>query len=254
MNSIYDFSSFTYHINEGLIKTYDIDKTINDISILLDSYNIKFNIIKNNNTFIINIGNFNSTINILDIVEVTLSNLFNLYGWFPSNMKMENIYGMFNTKKFNKDELYLSYRNLLSVNITFESKFDVLTVDIPDKLYHLSIQQYEKSILKNGLVPKSKSKLTLHDYDGRIYLCDSLLKCQSLISRMKMFYSEEKFNILYDLNNIKKFYNKDVKWIIFEIDTKSANIDKLFLDPNFLGGFYYLNNITKNSIKVVSKE
>jgi hypothetical protein len=196
----------------------------------------------------------NKTPDIINIIEILLSKLFNVYGWFPSSMRMENIYGMFNTKKFNKDELFLSIRNLLSVKLTFESKFDKIVEDIPDKLYHLTIQQYENSILKNGLVPKSKSKLTQHDYDGRIYLCDTALKCKSLVERMKLFYTEERFNILYDIKNIKKYYDKNTKWIIFEIDTKKANIDKLYLDPNFLGGFYYLSNIPANSLKIIEKE
>ena len=42
-----------------------------------------------------------------DVIEILLSSLFNLYGWFPSKMKMENIYGMFNTKKFNKFKVVL---------------------------------------------------------------------------------------------------------------------------------------------------
>ena len=252
MNTIYNFENFVYSINEGLIKTYDIDKTIKDTSTLLDSYNIKFDIIKDDNVFNIEIFEFNKIK--LDVIEILLSSLFNLYGWFPSKMKMENIYGMFNTKKFNKDELYLASKNLLSIKLTFESKFDVLIADIPEKLYHLTIQQYENSILKNGLEPKYKSKLTLHDYDGRIYLCDSLLKCESLIPKMKLFYTEEKFDILYDLKNIKKFYNKNTKYIIFEIDTNKANIDKLYLDPNFTGGFYYLNNVSSEFLKIVEKE
>ena len=254
MSQVYNFENFVYFINEGLIKTYDIDKTIKDTIKLLELYNINFNIVKDNNTFNIEILEFNKTPNMTDIIEILLSSLFNQYGWFPSKMKMENIYGMINTKKFNKDELYLSLKNLLSVILKFESKFDILIKDIPDKLYHITIQQYENSILKNGLEPKSKSKLTLHDYDGRIYLCDSLLKCELLIPKLKLFYIEEKYNILFDLKNIKKFYNKNTKWVIFEIDSNIANIDKLYLDPNFLGGFYYLNNIQPSALKIIKKE
>lgn len=254
MENMYDFNSYVNYINEGLITTYNIDKTISDITDLLNSYNINFLINKKNNTFNVKLLNINKEPNIIDIIEIFLSSVFNLYGWFPSKMVMENLYGMLNTKKFDKNRLFLAIHNLLSFELTFESKFDFIVLNIPDKLYHLTIQQYENDILKNGLVPKSKSKLTLHDYDNRIYLCDNLLKCKHLIKNMNLYYSDEKFDILYNLKNSKKYYNKNTKWAIFEIDSKNAGIDKLYLDPNFSGGFYYLNNISPKSIKIIEKE
>jgi hypothetical protein len=251
---IYNFNNFIRLINEGLIKTYDIDKTISDIDDLLKMYNIKYNIIKKDNIFSIKVFDTNITSNIIDIIEIFLSSIFNLYGWFPSKMYLENIYGMKNSKKFDKDELFMYIKNLLSIEIVFECKFDVIIENIPKKLYHLTIEHYEKSILKNGICPKYKSKLTTHDYDGRIYLCDSILKCKSLISRMNLFYKEEMYDILYDIRNTKKYYNKNTKWLLFEVDTEKAGIDKLYQDPNFLGGYYYLNNIPVESLKIVEKE
>jgi len=112
---IYNFNNFIRLINEGLIKTYDIDKTISDIDDLLKMYNIKYNIIKKDNIFSIKVFDTNITSNIIDIIEIFLSSIFNLYGWFPSKMYLENIYGMKNSKKFDKDELFMYIKNLLSI-------------------------------------------------------------------------------------------------------------------------------------------
>ena len=247
-----DFSRFVNLIQEGLIKTYDIDQTIFDIKNILNHHNLNFNIIKNiNNTFIIELLDFDKINELELILELILSNLIDLHGWFPSIMNLENIYGMKNTKKFNKDELLWISKNVLTAKITFESKFDLLENNIPSIMYHLSIEQYSKDIMTKGIFPKNKSKLTLHDYDGRIYLSDTLISCKSLIPQMKLFYNQEKNNILFDPKNIKKYYNKNTKWIIYKINTKDIN--KLYKDPNS-SGYYFLGNIKPENIEILEKE
>lgn len=251
----YTFDEFVQYINEGLIKTYDIDFTIERIKSTIESYNILFSINKKlNNTFSIKFDDIYITRDIVEIIEIVLSELFNLCGWFPSKMVLENIYAMKNTKKFDMSMIKMYFKNLKSIEITFDSKFDIKTSNIPKKLYHLTIEDYEKSILKYGLIPKYKSKLTSNDYDGRIYVCDNIIKCKSLITRMNLFYKEEKYDILSDIRNKNKIYNKKTNWIIFEIDTTIANIYELYIDPNFVGGYYYLNNIQKNALKIIDRE
>jgi hypothetical protein len=254
MNKIYTFESYINMLNEGLIKTYDIDKTIQDIKNIISTYNLNFNIIKLNNTFKLHISEYNRIPHLKEIIEYLIDSIFNLYGWFPSTLEIANIFGFTNKIKFNKDYLLNPSNNLTDITITFESKFDKIDKDIPKKLYHLSIQHYENDILKNGLIPKSKSKLTSHDYDGRIYLCKSVNDCKILINPMNIFYSKEKDSIIYSGINPKKMYNKNTKWIIYEVDTELANITKLYKDPNFLHGYYYLGNIKKEAIKLVEKE
>ena len=254
MDYIYDFEKYVKNINEGFIKTYDINKTVIGIDTLLNRYNLNFSIEIIDNIFKVNINDFDKIPNLDDILEIFLSTIFNLYGWFPSTMKMTNFFLNEKTMKFRKEELLRPVNNLLKVTITFESKFDEIISNIPDKLYHLTIQQYENDILKNGLLPKSKSKLTAHDYDGRIYLCDIKEKCIALIPSMKRFYSDEKFNIVNDIRNSKKIYNKNTKWIIFEIDSKPAGINILYKDPNYLNGYYYLDFIKPISLKIIDKE
>jgi hypothetical protein len=249
---IRNFSDFISYINEGLIKTYDINKTTIDINRRLNLHDIKHIVtISNNNTFDIKLFEFNkidSSI-IETVVNLIIDTLINLYGWFPSKMSMINIHGMMNNKKFNKLELLETKLYIAEVSITFESKFDTVTEDIPDRLYHLSIQEYKDKILNIGITPKRKSKLTLHDYDGRIYICDNLDSCKSLINDMKMYYSKELYN-----TSFNKEYKKNTKWIIFEIDNSCAKIDKMYKVPNFIGGYYVLNNISKDCIKMIEEE
>jgi len=74
--------------------------------------------------------------------------------------------------------------NLFDIINSAESKFDEIVEDIPNKLYHLSINEYKDKIIKYGLYPKSKNKLTSHL--DRIYLCDNINDCKILINRMSL--------------------------------------------------------------------
>jgi hypothetical protein len=255
MDYIRTFELFISKIEEGLIKTYDIDKTIEDADRLISSFNLKYKLNKlSNNSFDLFIDDFDRITYLKETINSILDNLFDLYGWFPSTLEVVNLFGSKNKFNFKRDYILNPSNNLSSIKITFESKFDLIDNDIPDKLYHLSIQQYEKSILKFGLLTKGKSKLISHEYDGRIYLCKSIDSCKNLINQMNIFYSKEKDTILYSGKNPKKIYNKNTKWIIYEIDTELADIKKLYKDPNYLNGYYYLENIKKESLSIVDKE
>ena len=255
MEFIYRFDIFINKINEGLIKTYDINKTTEDIDRIISSYNIKHYLkILNNNSFELTINEFNRIPYLKETIEYILDSLFNLYGWFPSKMEITNIFGYTNNLNFTKDYLLNPSNNISDIKIIFESKFDKIENDIPEKMYHLSIQEYEKSTLNHELLPKSKSKVSSHDYTDRIYLCKTLEGCKTLINPMNIFYSKEKDSILYSGNNPNKIYNKNTKWIIYEIDTKLSNINVLYKDPNYIDGYYYLNNIDSVSIKISEKE
>jgi hypothetical protein len=254
MEHIYSFENFQTKIDEGLITTYKIDKTIKDISKLISSYNIDFKINNLENFFELELYSVNKIPNFEKIFDIILYSIYNQYGWFPSKSKLIGIFGNSREYKFNKNNILYNLKNLQDVIITFEAKFDEIINDIPEKLYHLSILHYSKDIEQKGLICKGKSKLTRHDYDGRIYLCKTIEDCKHLIPKMKFFYEEEKYDIIKNPNNPKGKYNKNTKWVIYEIDTKLAGINKLYQDPNYLNGYYYLNNINKNSIKLIEQE
>lgn len=252
MEFVYTFESFINKLNEGLIKSYDIDKTTQDIDRLLTSYNLKYSRnILNNNTFQIFIDDLDRIKYLKETLEYILGTLFNLYGWFPSKMNTNNVNGYKNSDKFSLDYILNPYNNVIGVEITFESKFDKIDTNIPEKLYHLSIQQYEKDILQKGILPKGKSKLSSHDYDGRVYLCKGIDDCKNLINPMNIFYSKEKDSILYSGKNKNKIYNKNTNWVIYEIDTNIGNINELYQDPNYINGYYYLYHIKKEAIEIV---
>lgn len=255
MEYVYSFESFLSKINEGLIKSYNVDKTTEDINRILSSFNLKYStIILNNNTFEIFIDDFDKIKYLKETIDYILDTIFNLYGWFPSKLEVTNFFGATNIFRFVKDYLLNPSNNLINIKITFESKYDKINTNIPEKLYHLTIQQYEKDINQKGIISKSKSKLSSHDYDGRIYLCKGINDCKNLINPMNIFYSKEKDSILYSGKNINKIYTKNTKWVIYEIDTKLANIETIYLDPNYIRGYYFLGNISKESIKVIDRE
>jgi hypothetical protein len=161
-------------------------------------------------------------------------------GFLPKNLIYQS--DMTNVIQYNKDYLIKNMEFIQSIEIKFESKFD-LEVEIPKKLFHLSIREFGNSILKYGLSPKSKSKISYHD--SRIYVCKHLINCKSLITNMKMIYNQQKWS-----NPKSKI---DDRWVIYEIDTEGLEI-RLYTDPNYVGGYYLLSNIPVSSLKVIEKE
>lgn len=236
------FKDYMDLINEGLIKTLPIEKIYNDLIYKLNIF-LPRSVIGNLHIdkFDIKIINYDliSPEKLENIYDYIFNTCVNIGGYFPSKMEITNINGMFRAKKFDLEELKINQSYYADVKITFEKKYDDLELNIPNKLYHLSIKEYEDKIKRYGLSPKSKSKLTSHI--DRIYVCKTIEDCEALIPQMKVFYSEE-----YQLNYFslsKKKYKKDVTPIIYEIDNSSNWIKKLYLDPNYQNGYYILENI-----------
>jgi hypothetical protein len=235
---ILKFNNYIDMLSEGLLKSYDIDFVIEKSKQRLSVINIKHNIVKlPNNTIKITFFNFNK-VYIDPLFNFLNSNFTNLFGWFPSHMSMTNLSGMENQMNYDENYLISTYEYLDEVSIIYESKFDIES-DIPNEVYHISIQEYEDKILKSGIVPKTKSKISEHG--DRIYICKTSDDCEEMISKMKFY-----------------FFNKNplinTKWIIYKIDTSGLEF-KLYKDPNFINkGFYLLGNIPPSNISVFSKE
>jgi len=229
-------------IKEGLIKTQPYDIVLNKVQFLPNNliYNIKYT--QSDNSIHFEVSYLNKLSEISKTFDVIESYFINMMGWFPSNMKITNISGMENKIQYNRDYLIKNMSFISKVNIIFESKFDIES-NIPDKLYHLSIKEFESSIMRSGLSPKSKSKISYHD--SRIYVCKSILGCKSLIPNMKMFYNQQKWS-----NPKSKI---DDRWVIYEIDTNVLDLN-LYYDPNYLGGYYLLSNIPPDNIKIIEFE
>ncbi len=239
---VYKFIDYINNINEGLLNTTDYNIVISKAPIFLDALHINYNITTTNNTILLDINNFN-TIHLLDDVFNCIESFFiNMNGWLPSTMYLMNISGMTNNLPYNKKYLKLNSKYLRNITIKFESRFDI-EVDVPSKLYHLSIKQFRNQIEKSGLFPKDKSKLSLHP--SRIYLCSSINLCKTLIAQMNMFYSTFKYT------NPKSNINDD--WIIYEINTTGLDL-KLYKDPNFNNGYFIHSNIPKENIKIIEQQ
>jgi hypothetical protein len=238
MKLINTYSEFV--LNETL-KTHDIDITIRTVRSELSLLNYNFHIKKtHNNTISITLLNFRY----LEAVELYLNNLKSLmidrHGWFPSKMILTNLSGIENECSYDDVILKRDCKYLDKVEITFEAKFDIEFI-IPKKLYHLSIQEYENEILKIGLVPKSK----LSKHLDRIYVCSDIKNCYKLIPRMKLTYYQQR-----SLSSKNKINDS---WVIYQIDTDDLDI-KLFKDPNYDGGYYIIDNINSDRIKIIDKE
>lgn len=234
-------------INEGLIKTIESEKVLNDIirTLSLMSFNVDGK--SSSDKIYLSINDFNSIpVNKIEtIFDHIMVSIVNRGGWFPSTMNLINIHGLKMYKKYDFSEIIINHSLLKSVEITFESKFDEVENNIPSKLYHLSIMEYYKKIKKYGLIVKSKSKLSSHL--DRIYLCKSKEDCEALIPRMILHYTGEKDDNIHVKG--KKLYNKDITPVIYEVD--GSIIDKLYKDPNYVDGYYTLNNIKSEYIKKI---
>lgn len=232
------FSDFV--LNETL-KTHDIDITINNIHLKLNLLRYNFSISKNNNTIELTLNGFRYNQSPSLVLDVVMSLFIDSHGWFPSKMKLINVSGKNNILSYDENYLIKNVQFLETISIIFEAKYDLIKIN-PDIVYHLSIQEFENSILNKGLIPKSKSKISKHL--DRIYLCEDVNDCYNLIPGMKADY-------LYKKTKENKI---NIKWIIYEIDLKNFNI-KLYNDPNYLNkGYYCINNIPKERIKIFDKE
>lgn len=121
-------------------------------------------------------------------------------------------------------------------NVFIEAKYDREIKKIPKVLYHASPLKFKNKILKNGLTPKSGSKLSSHP--DRIYLPSSIETCI-------------KFG-KYLANMDKNDYYKN-GYCLYII--KGIGVDKLYSDINLrVGGFYTLNNIKKEFITLFKEK
>jgi len=243
MNYITTYSEFM--LNETL-KTHDINLTLNNVNRELSLLRINFKLNINNNKIEITLLGFRYLRDIKSYLDVVNSLLIDRHGWFPSEMEIINTSSLKIISPYDESILLNSDNNLYyqDVKIIYEAKYDTLK-KTPNKLYHLSIQEYETNIIKNGLFPKSKSKLSKHL--DRIYLCSDAKDCYNLIPKMNFIYGMGKFN------NKKSKIN--TKWIIYEIDSKKLDLN-LYIDPNYTNStaVYTIDNIPSGNLTIYDKE
>ena len=206
---------YDLNIQEGLIKTTNIGKTIN---LLRSSFDFGFEYQRNNNTFEVTFHQIDK--NTLNKFLKYANNL----GWFPSYITTNSYTGKWEQNVFN---------NFLS-KVRFEAKFDEEIVEkIPDFLYHIAPAQNIRKILKVGLVPKSRSKASYHP--DRVYLGKSIEGVKKLAPQMYQRTGDKNYTIL-------------------KINTEMVpgSYLRLYVDPNYSReAFYTLNNIPPQAIEKI---
>ena len=149
--------SWSDFILNDTLKTNDVDFVIDDIQSNLRLSGIDCDLSKTQNMLDLIIYDFDK----LDVISDTFLFINSLFidrnGWFPSKMKLVNTIGRENELKYDEEYLIDNHKKLDKIVITYEPIFDIES-NIPNKLYHLSIIEYKNTILKNGLIPKSKNK------------------------------------------------------------------------------------------------
>lgn len=205
---------YAINLEEGLTKTTNLGKTVN---ILKRNFpELEIDSYNEDNIFIVK-GLTQDTIN-------TLLKYTNNLGWFPSWINSPFYIG-----KYSEEQDI----NSTSI-IRFEAKYDEKIDKIPNILYHITPAQNTEKILAKGLSPRSRRKATYHP--ERVYILKDRSQAEDLTD---------------------KFYQKtgETIWDLLKIDTTKIPGDylKLYKDPNYVYGFYTLNNIPPQAIQVEEK-
>ncbi len=223
-------------IYEGLIKTTNLDKTMNLLGRWFLLYNMSdrdnITINEKDDTITINLLPFQKDIN--KVME--LLKYINNLGYFISivyyKYQKEREWSDF---KYNEKELFdlvKQYDNLERLYIILEAKFDIER-DVPEKLYHVTRQDVLEKIKKIGLTPRSGNKKGTHP--ERIYFAKTYDDAYDIYGNFKAKYKEQKYAIL-------------------EINTKLVKHIRVFDDPNYKRfGYYILVNVHPNAITILKE-
>jgi hypothetical protein len=224
---IYKYYKSEFDLYEGLITSYPLHEVIGILE--RKGYNVKGNY--KNNTFSLKFE-FSEDKNKAYSEFEEIMRITNNCGYFCSNMKGENKENEFKIFKYSLEK----FKDLIDIefnliNFSFEAKYDIIIERIPEVLYHLTPTRNVPKILKNGLVPKSRSKKAYHP--DRIYLAKKIEDLSPLSIDF------------YEGTNIRE-------WTILKINTEIiSDYFKIYKDPNFEDkGYYTLNTIHPIAIKI----
>lgn len=238
-------------ISEGLILTQNIHDTIYWLN--NKNKNIYSSIIKENK---IKISFYD--IHDIKIVEEINYKLFNLSGWFPASCMfifIENKEHDIYKGKFDLDKIQNHINNITNLEIIYEAKFDLnISFSKFDKIYHITPTYRVESIIKNGLIPKSNSKLSNHP--ERVYFMKNKQFVTQLLKNIKLNNKKETNKIKQLVDNYfmnKEFIkNDELDYTLLEI----SNLDNynFYRDINYNNGVYTLDNINPKDIKILNKD
>lgn len=225
-----NIKDFQQAINEGLIQTYNIRTTTHLLSRWYNELTDNFVIeILNNDTFKITIKSKIST----SLFSLLIKDV-NSMGYFPSLIDLENENKMINRFKYNFDKInnIIMSKNIIQMILICEKKFDDI-VEITSPIYHICRKQNVEKILRIGLCPRTKSRISSHP--DRIYFCLNVESCIELIKKFK-------------LNDLIK-NQPEQNYEILEVDIPKSEKIIFRKDPNMIeNGIYTYENISKKYI------
>jgi hypothetical protein len=221
-------------LNETLLKSYDKDDVI--------KYLVKLGIDKDSifdkgaNKVCLTLNHKNKK-----YVSEIISKLEYFFGWYLAGVEGDFYDDVLSGQDFKNDELENidilvpepeegedvgemdDYYSLI-----FEPKYDIeiMDTDKPNILWYITDEKYITKIKKNGLVPKTKSKITYHP--ERIYFLKDIKFVSELLQHMK-----------FDVENP----------IILKIDvSKIKSKLRMYEDVNYPNGLYVTDNISPEYI------
>ncbi|MFA5153622.1 MAG: hypothetical protein WC554_13745 [Clostridia bacterium] len=217
-------------IYEGLITSHSLENCISVLS--KNKYSVKQN--NDTNSFFLTYKFDNDYYYALEELLKLLAITNNL-GWYPANMSHEPDFNdiiKWDKKQFTIKRLFA--RNYRTIKFLFEPKYDTPAITYESRLYHITPSINVEKILKNGLVPRSRSKKSYHP--ERVYLSRSLDNARKLVS---IFKTTSKIN----------------NWTIIMVDILLVNELHLYKDQNFKDmGYWTLNTITPGSLSVFKED
>jgi len=203
-------------IVEGLIKSWEYDKFINQVNKINDK------IICEETDYCVIVTIYRKDIS--ENLIMKLKNIIHLSGYQVANYIINNIE---RGKGFPNN--YIIFDNYDVLKLEINKKFDSLKNGIPVFLYHVTEQKNMIKINKNGLYPKSKNKIEYHP--DRLYFFDNIESAK------------------YYKNDLNDRNLTDDELIILKVDMRLSNNDiTLYNDPKFgdsdFGAYYTYDHIS----------
>lgn len=215
MNNIETYKDYISKINEGLIKTHDIDKSMKIINNFLLNKNIVARINGVYKTSDFNVE-FDITKEIIKDFFGIISNLKQLtinLGYFPSLIIFRKKKSFINKIFKKEDELVKTIDDSFNdieiskydlISIYYESKYDRIVKNNPTELYHVYNKNIKDKIIKNGLIPKNKNKDTYHP--ERIYFVYTIEDALNLKRIFEKKHNQESEILKIFINKKNNFY------------------------------------------------
>lgn len=155
--------------------------------------------------------------------------IMNNFGWFPSFVRTgtnKNVTGKYYPYSNTAIRNSIVNDDVSYVMMTFEAKYDTVAEITTNYLFHVTDKRFVDKILKNGLVPKTKSKLSTHP--DRVYAIDNIKSISAIVRHPGQTIKDP---------------------VYLKITVNKLNNVTWYKDPNSEGVYTY-SNIPPNAISV----